>query len=86
MRIATWCFGLATLVIVGAAHTQVHAQGMGMGPGGLVASACASDIKKFCPDKGHDGGIRACLEAQKADVSAACRTALNSTGGGQMPR
>ncbi len=69
------------IILATAGHTPAQAQGIAGGQG-IVAKACASDIKKFCADKTHDGGIRSCLEGRKADVSAACRTALNSTGGG----
>jgi hypothetical protein len=33
--------------------------------------------------KSHDGEVRACLETKKAEVTLACKTALDTTGGGQ---
>jgi hypothetical protein len=60
--------------------TMTLAQGGGGGP---VAQQCASDIKKFCADKQHDGAVRACLEQKKDQVSAKCKAALDTTGGGQ---
>ena len=51
---------------------------------GPVASACKDDIAKFCAGKEHgQGEVRACLEANKAKVAAACKTALDTTGGGR---
>ncbi len=51
---------------------------------GPVATACADDIAKYCADKEHgQGEVRACLEANEDKVSAACRTALETTGGGR---
>lgn len=51
---------------------------------GPVATACADDIPKFCAGKEHgQGEIRACLEANKDKVSAACRSALENTRGGR---
>jgi len=52
--------------------------------GGPVASACKDDIPKLCAGKEHgQGEVRACLEANKDKVSAACKTALETTGGGR---
>jgi hypothetical protein len=51
---------------------------------GPVAAACADDIPKYCADKEHgQGEVRACLEVNKDKVSAACKTALETTGGGR---
>ncbi len=51
---------------------------------GPVATACADEITKFCADKEHgQGEVRACLEANKDKVSDACKTALDTTGGGR---
>mgnify|MGYP005812171297 CR=1 FL=1 len=59
----------------------VLAQGTGTGP---VAKQCAGDIEKFCAGMQHGKGeIRACLEGRKAEVSAACREALDTTGPGR---
>lgn len=73
---------LAALVAVPA-----MAQRAGRGPGqGPVMTQCKTDIAKYCAGKGHGGATRSCLEAKKADVTAACRTALESTGGGRRQR
>ena len=50
---------------------------------GPVATACKADITKHCAGKSHDGEVRACLTAVKAQVSAACQSALDNTGGGK---
>jgi hypothetical protein len=63
--LAIACAGLAT-----AASAQT----------GPVAAACKDDIAKYCAGKTHDGEVRACLTAAKGKVSAACRTALDTTG------
>lgn len=51
---------------------------------GPVATACKDDIPKLCAGKEHgQGDVRACLEANKDKVSAACKAALDSTGPGK---
>lgn len=51
---------------------------------GPVATACKDDIPKYCAGKEHgQGDVRACLEANKEKVSAACKTALDTTGPGK---
>lgn len=51
---------------------------------GPVGAACKADIQKFCADKSHGAGaVRDCLEANKAKVTAACKTALDTTGRGR---
>ena len=50
---------------------------------GLVARACKSDIAKLCAGRPHDGAVRVCLEQSYDQVSAACKKALDSTGGGR---
>ncbi|MGE0699730.1 MAG: hypothetical protein AB7O57_11585 [Hyphomicrobiaceae bacterium] len=50
---------------------------------GPVATACKDDIAKLCAGKAHDGAVRGCLEANKAKVAAACKTALDTTGPGK---
>lgn len=48
---------------------------------GAVAKACADDIAKMCADKEQGSGqVRACVAANKDKVSAACKTALDTTG------
>jgi hypothetical protein len=52
--------------------------------GGPVATACKDDITKLCAGKEHgQGDVRACLESNKDKVSAACKTALDTTGPGK---
>ncbi len=66
-----------TLAMTGAAW----AQGPGQGP---VAASCGDEIAKLCAGKEHGGGaVRACLEANKDKVSAACKAALDTTGPGR---
>lgn len=49
-----------------------------------MASACNDDIAKLCAGKTHENReARTCIEANKDKVSAACKTALETTGGGQ---
>ncbi len=51
---------------------------------GPVATACKNDIPKYCAGKEHgQGEVRACLEANRDKVSPDCKTALETTGGGQ---
>ena len=49
---------------------------------GPVGTACEGDIAALCAGKAHGGEVRACLQANYAKVSAACKAALDSTGGG----
>jgi hypothetical protein len=49
-----------------------------------VETACKDDIPKLCAGKEHgQGDVRACLESNKDKVSAACKTALDTTGPGK---
>lgn len=49
-----------------------------------VATSCKDEIAKHCADKSlKKREIRNCLEAVKAQVSPACKTALETTGKGQ---
>jgi hypothetical protein len=53
---------------------------------GTVATACKGDLAKYCAGKGHgDREARSCLEDNKSKVSATCKTALETTGGGRGP-
>jgi hypothetical protein len=63
---------VCSIVLVTAAAAQT----------GPVATKCKDDIAKFCASETHDGGIRACLETNKDKVSASCKRALETTGGG----
>ncbi len=68
-------------VAVTVAGSAVQAQ---QGP---VASACSDEIKTYCAGKQHARReIRMCLEANKDKVSAACKTALETTGPGKGMR
>jgi hypothetical protein len=53
---------------------------------GPVATACKSDIAKLCAGKTHEGEVRSCLEANYDKVAAACKAALDTTGGGRGKR
>ena len=70
----------ATVAALGSALAQAPGKGPGQGP---VIAQCKDDITKFCAGKQHNGDVRACLEAKKAEVTVACKTALDTTGGGQ---
>lgn len=61
----------------------VFAIGGALAQGGPVGSACGDEIAKLCTDKPHDGSVRICLETNYDKVSAACKSALDSTGGGR---
>jgi len=50
---------------------------------GPVARACQADIAKMCAGRPHDGSVRICLEMNYESVSAACKKALDTTGGGR---
>ena len=64
---------LVTVALTGAANAQ----------SGPVSTACEGDIAKFCAGKGHGNRqTRTCLEENKDKVSSACKTALETTGGG----
>jgi hypothetical protein len=53
---------------------------------GPVATACKDDLVKYCPGKDHgQRDARTCLEDNKGKVSAACKSALENTGGGRGP-
>jgi hypothetical protein len=56
------------------------AQGTGRGP---VASACGSEIARYCAGEKHgSGAVRACLQSHRHGLSGHCRYALNNTGYG----
>ena len=58
--------------------------GVASAQGGPVETACKDDIPKLCAGKEHgQGDVRACLESNKDKVSAACKTALDTTGPGK---
>jgi hypothetical protein len=53
---------------------------------GPVGRACKSEIASICAGHPHDGSARICLEFNYDRLSAACRRALDSTGGGRGRR
>lgn len=83
MTTGAWAL-TATLVLATAALAQ-PAGPRGQGPGtGPVVAACQTEIEQKCAGKEHGNrDIRACLEANRASLSAACKAALDSTGGGR---
>jgi hypothetical protein len=75
-----WKMTLGAAAMVALLGGSAFAQ-QGSGP---VATACADDLAKYCAGKSHGNReARTCLEANKAKVSAACKTALDTTGGGK---
>jgi hypothetical protein len=68
---------MAAVLVISASVLAASAQ---TGP---VATACKSDISKLCSGKPHDGSVRICLETNYEAVSAACKKALDTTGGGR---
>ena len=64
---------LAGAALVGSAYAQ----------SGPVATSCGDDISKLCANKPHDGSTRICLEQAYGKLSGACKSALDSTGGGR---
>jgi hypothetical protein len=80
-----------TTVLLAAGLLMAQATGHGAfaqtTPSGPVASSCTAEISKYCADQQHGAGaVRACLEANRQDLSAPCREALDSTGGGRGRR
>ncbi|NPV21610.1 MULTISPECIES: cysteine rich repeat-containing protein [Bradyrhizobium] len=72
---------LFTLALGIAVMTAASAYAQGTGP---VATQCAADIQSLCSGKQHgQGQVRACLDTHRDKVSADCRAALDTTGGGQ---
>ncbi len=72
---------MAVAALAAAMAGSVLAQGVGTGP---VATACKADIAKYCADASHGAGqVRTCLEQHRAQLSAACTQALDTTGGGK---
>lgn len=68
------------MIIAGAAMLF---QGQSLAQSGPVATQCAPEITKYCADKTHgDGSVRACLEANRTQLSTDCQQALDTTGGG----
>lgn len=80
MKLQRLVLAASTLILSGGvAMAQQQSAPQQQGP---VAAACTDDIAKFCAGMQHgQGQIRTCLEDNKDQVSAACRTALESTRG-----
>lgn len=80
-------FNRSILATVALATATVAAPALAQTPGtgtGPVATACQAEIAKHCAGKEHGAGeVRKCLEAKKAEVSAPCKAALDSTGPGK---
>jgi hypothetical protein len=74
-RFTTICVALVALAVL-AAQAQT----------GPVGQACKADIAKFCASQPHDGRVRVCLETNYDQVSAGCKKALDTTGGGRGQR
>ncbi|ALK08518.1 hypothetical protein [Blastochloris viridis] len=81
---------VAPAAVLGAALAMAApagAQGMGQGGGqgtGPVGQTCAADLAKYCAKAPHGAGeARACLEDNRAKLTADCRNALDNTGGGR---
>ncbi|MEZ5817390.1 MAG: cysteine rich repeat-containing protein [Hyphomicrobiaceae bacterium] len=74
---------MAKLALLGAALALAVSGTVALAQSGPVATACKDDIAKLCAGKKHNGEVRSCLEANKAKVAAACKTALDTTGPGK---
>jgi predicted ABC-type transport system involved in lysophospholipase L1 biosynthesis ATPase subunit len=55
-------------------------------PAGPVVTACKEDIAKLCANLPRNGSVRACLTKHESEVSAPCKQALDTTGGGRLPK
>lgn len=73
MRTTLAAAALAALGMTGVAQAQ----------SGSVGKSCGADIAKLCADKPHDGSVRICLETSYEQLTAACKKALDTTGGGR---
>jgi hypothetical protein len=58
----------------------------GAAQSGPVGRACKPEIASLCAGMPHDGSVRVCLETNYERVSAACKRALDTTGGGRGKR
>jgi hypothetical protein len=77
------------LVLIGAALALASMSGLAHAqPGpGPVSRNCTKDLAKYCAGKSHQNReARACLQANKRKLSAACKSALDTTGGGKGRR
>jgi hypothetical protein len=65
--------GLALALVAGAVSAQPTPR-----PGAAMRQACMADFQKVCPDAkpGPGGGLRDCIVAHFADLSAPCKDAI----------
>ena len=70
----------ASTIVLAASITGVAAQS------GPVGRACKAELANLCAGKPHDGSARICLEENYDKVSAECKKALDTTGGGRGRR
>jgi hypothetical protein len=70
----------SVVIFIAASITVVAAQS------GPVGRACKAELASLCPGKPHDGSARICLEENYDKVSAGCKKALDTTGGGRGRR
>lgn len=71
-------------ILTTAAVALIVSAGVAMAQSGPVSSACKDDLAMHCAGKSHQNrDARSCLESNKDKVSAACKAALDSTGGGK---
>lgn len=74
----------AISICAAVALTAIASATVASAQSGPVGAACANELKQYCPGKAHGSGEgRMCLDANKAKASAACKRALETTGGGQ---
>ncbi len=72
--------GLVAAFAVFAMSAPAAAQGTGQGQ---IMQQCQAEIAKHCASMQHgSGGVPACLEQHKGDLSETCRNALSSHGPG----
>lgn len=69
-----------TVTLIAVSMTAADAQS------GRVGRACRTELANLCAGKPHDGSARICLEENYDKVSARCKKALDTTGGGRGRR
>uniref|UniRef100_Q07Q79 Uncharacterized protein n=1 Tax=Rhodopseudomonas palustris (strain BisA53) TaxID=316055 RepID=Q07Q79_RHOP5 len=79
LSITTALFAVLSIAAIEPAMAQ--GRGYGYGPVGTV---CARDIAAHCSGYSHGNrGVRMCLERRRSQLSGACKSALDNTGGGR---
>lgn len=69
------------VIIAAFSFLSAYSQAAETGP---VATACKTEIEKYCADKEHVAkGVRSCLESKKSDLSEECQSVLENTGPGK---